>query len=483
MKIRHERPMSDLSFQVRAPLGLTLATGETVTVEKWSLQGLEFPGTSDILPKEAVLSIPFQGFDIRFPVTLAAEPGSRFLTFDGLSGRQRETLAVFYRSILSGRMASTDDVITSLDTPVDLVPMEETTEEKTVAVAKTLPRTLRIVWNLCVYTVLATLVFGLMGGQVASLLDKIDVDRGRVVAPLLPHVAPTDAFVREIRVSPGDHVRAGDVLMVLGDANLDDAIANARQRADTIARRLENARAALATLHVAMGSDGQPALLITARHALAARFQAEFFADGDTENMHKLWLSLRDIDGALAPAFAPDTVIAERLDALIGELETELADLREIEALREKRQDEARIVALFDGTVLDITAHQDQFVTENAAVLQLEHDAPRTMLGWVSSEVADRVHLGQRVGISFANGDDVLGAEGRVTNVVAGPDPGQPNAFGMLVTVAPTGMDIEMLRQTFPADAPVNLTIHRDRLTRVHEWVMDQVAAALDMVR
>lgn len=481
MKIRHERPMSDLSFQVRAPLGLELSTGEAVTVENWSLQGFEFPGTSDILPKEATLSIPFQGVDIRFPVKLDSEPGTRFLTFEALTGRQRETLAVFYRSILSGRMAATDDIITSLDTPVDLVPMEETEAEKTVAVSRTLPRAFRIVWNLCVYAVLATLVFGLMGGQVASLLDKIDVDRGRVVAPVLPHVAPTDAFVREIRVAPGDNVRAGDVLMVLGDANLDDAIANARQRGNTVARKLRNAETAFAELRVAMGDESEPALPITARHALAARLQAEFFADGDTENMHKLWLSLRDINGELAPAFAPDTVIAERLHALIGELETELADLREIEALREKRQDEARVVALFDGTVLDIAAHEDQFVTENATVLQLEHNEPRTMLGWVSSEVADRVHLGQRVGISFANGDQVLSAEGRVADVVAGPDPGQPNAFGMLVTIAPTGMDTDTLRETFPADAPVSLTIHRDRLTRIDDWVVEQAHAAWGM--
>nr|WP_276562363.1 HlyD family secretion protein [Hoeflea prorocentri] len=297
----------------------------------------------------------------------------------------------------------------------------------------------------------------------------------------MPHVAPTDAFVREIRVAPGDHVHAGDVLMVLGSANLDDEIANARQLSDTVARKLQKAKTALAALRVAMGLEGEPALPITARHALAARYQAEFFADGDTENMHKLWLSLRDINVELAPAFAPDTVIAERLHALIGELETELNNLREIEALRKKRLEEARVVALFDGIVLQIAAHKDQFVTENAAVLQIEHNEPRTMLGWVSSEVADRVHLGQRVGISFANGDEVLSAEGRVSNVVAGPDPGQPNAFGMLVTIAPTGMDADTLRETFPADAPVNLTIHRDRLTRIDDWVLEQAHAALDM--
>ena len=94
--------MSDLSFQVRAPLGLELATGDVVRVTNWSLNSLEFPHDADVLPTQGVLSIPFQGVDIRFPVRFAPGSDERELVFEGLTGRQRETLAVFYRSILSG---------------------------------------------------------------------------------------------------------------------------------------------------------------------------------------------------------------------------------------------------------------------------------------------------------------------------------------------------------------------------------------------
>ena len=41
-----------------------------------------------------------------------------------MNSRQRETLALFYRN-LSGKMATTTDMITALDTPVDPVPMDE----------------------------------------------------------------------------------------------------------------------------------------------------------------------------------------------------------------------------------------------------------------------------------------------------------------------------------------------------------------------
>lgn len=35
VKVRHERPQSDLSFQIQAPLGLRLVTGEVVRIAQW----------------------------------------------------------------------------------------------------------------------------------------------------------------------------------------------------------------------------------------------------------------------------------------------------------------------------------------------------------------------------------------------------------------------------------------------------------------
>lgn len=471
MKMRHDRPMPEQSYEVAAPLRLQLQSGETVFIPRWSLEGFKYPDSADILPRNGILVIPFQGVDIRFPVELAAGAQPGFLCFVGLSGRERETLAVFYRSLLSGRMASTEDMITSLDTPVDLVPMEETEVERSTAVRGRIPRLFRILWNFMVYAVLAFLVFGLMGGHIASLLDRIDVDRGRVVAPMVDHLAPAEAFVREIRVAPGDHVRAGDVLIVLGAPNLDDAVAAARQAADLGARALARAEAALRELRLAMGEPDGTALPVTARLALAARLQAQFFSDGDTAQMNRLWLSLRDIDPEVAPRFSPDRVIAERLAALIRQRRLALMDLRETLAHRKARRDAARVIALTDGTVHAMPVHLAQHIEEGSLAVQIEEHRPRTMLGWVSSDVADSVHLGQRVSITFANGAEILSVEGRIDAVRAGPDPGQPNAFGQLVTVRASDMDVAALRATFPVDAPVDLIIHRDRFTRYVDLV------------
>ena len=207
--------MSDLSFQVRAPLGLDLSTGERVVISNWSLKGIELPGTPDVLPVAGTLSIPFQGVDIRFPVRFRTASGSDFLEFDGLTGRQRETLAVFYRSILSGRMASTEDIITSLDTPVDLVPMEETEDERLSATAGTAPRAVRAGWNIAFYLALAVIVFGIVGNQVWTRLNTIGVGQARVEAPLVEHRAADGGYVDRVLVSEGQSVDQGQTLIVL----------------------------------------------------------------------------------------------------------------------------------------------------------------------------------------------------------------------------------------------------------------------------
>ncbi len=480
MKIRHEAPKSEIERQVGAPLCLELSSGERIAVSQWSLEGLTYPEIVDVLPKEAVLCIPFQGIDIRFPVKLASDPGSLFLRFEGLTGRHRETLAVFYRSLLSGRMASTEEVITSLDTPVDLVPMGETEEEKASGQRKVAPRVLRIIWSLFVYTMLAVFAFGVMGGQIASMLDRIDMDRGRVITPLVPHISPAATFVRDIRVSPGTFVKAGDILMVLGDAALDaDIAATEHERAD-VSARLEKARAAMETLATAMGQRGAKALGATARYTLAARYQTEFFADDDTSRMHRLWVVLRDQNPKMARVFSPDIVMIERLTLLIETLERRRMDLLETEALNKDRQNEITLRALTDGIVTETLAYEGQFVSRRDMLMTIEEDTPREMLGWVSAEVADRVHLGQRVSITYASGDALIEAEGRVAHIIAGPDPGQPNAFGMLVSVAPIGMNAKEMRQTYPIDAPVRMVIHRDRFTKMHDGAKDIIAAAWD---
>ncbi len=63
-------------------------------------------------------------------------------------------------------MATSDDVIKALDTPVDLVTIGETEDEKAAGRAEQSPTLLGVIWNVSLYIILAVVLFGLVRGQI-----------------------------------------------------------------------------------------------------------------------------------------------------------------------------------------------------------------------------------------------------------------------------------------------------------------------------
>ncbi len=173
MEVRHERPSSDIQFRVTAPLILGLADGDSLQIRQWNLRGVHDARLQGRDLAGVVLSIPFQGVNIYFPVTLTPGTTEDEVLFADLTGRQRETLALFYRNLLSGRMASTDEVITALDTPVDLVPMGETEAERNLAGVQ-VPRKLRVGTHVFGYIAAFLLVFAFLISLLWTRLDSMD---------------------------------------------------------------------------------------------------------------------------------------------------------------------------------------------------------------------------------------------------------------------------------------------------------------------
>lgn len=188
MEVRHERPSPDTQFRVTAPLILGLADGDSLQVRQWTLRAVHDERLIGRDLAGVVMSIPFQGVNIYFPVTLLPGDAPDEFVFDGLTGRQRETLALFYRNLLSGRMASAADVITALDTPVDLVPMGETDAERKSGMAGKASPAARTAVHLAGYAAAFLLVFGFLGSLVWSRLSYLDatsayvLDQTKVVA-------------------------------------------------------------------------------------------------------------------------------------------------------------------------------------------------------------------------------------------------------------------------------------------------------------
>ena len=472
MKIRHERPMSDLSFQVRAPLGLELATGDVVSVTSWSLNSLEFPHDTDVLPTQGILSIPFQGVDIRFPVRFTPGDDPRELIFEGLTGRQRETLAVFYRSILSGKMASTEDIITSLDTPVDLVPMEETEEEKAEGTKGKTPRILRVLWSLSIYALIGAVVFGMLGQQIWSRLSIISVGQARVVAELVEHPAPVGAYVERILVAEGDAVEQGDTLVVLTSPGHNGALTEIRADIKRAEADVRQARRAL-ELHFEGLEDARRPFVEALERAIAARRIRDFLADYDLDDVRRALRALALFDAEVSQTDGDFHARRAFLMDILRQRKDELSQLKRELSAEKSVGGAADIVAMEDGVITELPVFEDQFLSRGDIALTLEVDGPRHVVGWLDEGMAAAVFPGMTATMIANSGGETRRIKGEVVEVVAMANPDRAGTFGLRVLILPAEWVERDAPELLRPDAPMELSLERSRpwLNKMRELI------------
>ena len=471
MKIRHERPMPDLAYMVRAPLTLELATGDAVVIEEWSLKGVTFPGDSDLLPTNGVLCIPFQGIDIRFPVRLAAHEATRFLEFADLTGRQRETLALFYRGLLSGKMAATDEIVTSLDTPVDLVPMEETEDEKSEGLKKTAPRLARAARAVLLYVLVAALVFSTLGRAIWDRVTTVPIRHARIEAPLVPHLAADSGFVDRILVAPGDKVRRGQTLVVLSDPELDRSLSEVRGRISLLERRLDKATAReravvkkIARTSLEAPADSPDGATRDMPQGRAAHVPLAYLPPAEADAYRAALTAPQPGDAATDPALAALIEARRAVQQEIDLLGEELRQLRRERGALKSAGDTLNLIALADGTISELLVIEDLLLPRGAPVLVLEEALPRVARGWVDPAMAAAIHPGMPIRVRHNGGDGPRSYDATIATLEGGVDPQVPGDFGMVLTVTFDDLDIETLRTRFPPGAPLELKALRPTL-------------------
>ncbi|QBF30828.1 HlyD family secretion protein [Thalassococcus sp. S3] len=470
MQIRHQSPNPDTEQKVSAILRLETPHGENVAIESWSLSAMTWPHDGPERPKTGTLTVPFQGVDIRFPVRLEPCPHSPDLLFKGLSGRQRETLSLFYRSLLSGRMASSEEVITSLDTPLDLVPMEQTEGESAGAVSSIGVRILRTVIHVATYVVIAAFVVGVIGNNILTNLDRIDIQHGRVSAPIADLTAARGGYVAGLSVVPGMRVTAGQVLLNVQDPEY--VAEQAKAELDFAA-----AQAEVADLEAALGALEQLATEpdVGVRLAGASRMFEEYADTGRFEDMRRRWINLRDRDPAAAASFDP-LLITRRL--LSSQLDLHRRDVEKRQADLEARRRFAastQIVAQEDGVVTEVFAREGQFLTLGEPALSLETADQRQTVGWVSERFAETIYIGMPAMIGFNEGGRRERIGGTIVDVQAGDHPERPGEFGIIVTVSPDGLGPSETRKRLRVGAPVNLEAERQIYARLKAWLISWV--------
>lgn len=454
MKIRHERPMSDLEFKVRAPLRLELQGGEVVDVCEWSQSGITFPKETDVLPKRGFLTIPFQGVDIRFEVAFSNGQRPQDLNFKDLTGRQREVIGVFYRSILSGKMAASEDVITSLDTPVDLVPMGETEDEEAAGKAKQKPRILRVIWNLVFYALLSVVLVGLIGGQIWDRLTSVNFSNGRVVAPMIAQHASADAYIEEVLVEPGTAVTRGQTLVRLTNPDRESLVDDIRRNIARAKKQVSSERALLETHLIAQR---------TTRAKLSARYEdqlakwhySDFLAGRATGQVIQDWRALRDFDQGRSNERGDFHDMRRQLKMQLDESkETERRLKRDLSNAKAQAR-AIDIVAQADGVISEILVFEDEYIARGQHVLSIEENAPRHVVAWVDEARADAIYTGMDVEIRFRDGTGPKTYNGTISDITAGVDPITENGFGMIVTLTLPQMSLAESRDVLREGAPV----------------------------
>ncbi|WP_299880208.1 HlyD family efflux transporter periplasmic adaptor subunit [uncultured Sulfitobacter sp.] len=461
MNIRHECPLPDLSFSVTAPLSVTKANGRKFVAQRWSLAGLWCDEDAGDMTGDVFLSVPFQGVDVSFQVTLTSTDMPGFFAFQDLTVRQRETLGLFHQSLLAGRMVSAGEMITALDTPVDLVPMGETEEEQIVGEAKAKPRGARILWNAVSYVLIALFLVTFLGTQIWQRLSYIALDHGRFIAPVVAYEAPQAGYVGKVAVAVGDQVKAGDILVRLEDPDRQSDVEEVRAEILLAEQQLRMAQDRLAR-HIARRA-AEKAALQRAFDVLWGPWQHnDPHLQTYPAEIEAARLTLYNFDrGRDAEALMHLDMVQTLQDA---------AHQRELELRRWKRElrhrkaaaDELVVRAKSNGTVHHLHTVKGSYVARGALVVEVEDNAPRLAMGWVDDDLAASVFVGMQAEVAFMHRGQSKRMLGVVSDLQAGTHTAQPDRFGLVVTIKAQDTGVKNSRKWFRRNAPAQLRLKRD---------------------
>lgn len=434
MEVRHEPPSAETMFRLRAPLHLGFPDGQAVRIDDWSLKGVYTPELAGRNLDGLMLSVPFQGVGVYFPVEL--EPGTEpnEYLFRNLTGRQRETLALFYRNLLSGRMTTAADMIVALDTPVDLVPMGETEAERKAGEARTMPRRSRVLMNLAYYGALFALVVGFLGTVAWNRISKVEVLSAHVATATSQIIAPVAGYVRELAVPAGAQVAEGDIVVRLDDQEALRLLAQAETAAADAQQAAAEAEARLAA-HMA-GRDAARA---------AFRGGVERFDQGVSVN----------------PGDFHD--LRQKLEAEVEQTRREVARLEaRVVSLRERAEATA-LSAPSAGTVVDHYVRPFDLVRAGEALSLFEPDAPRSIVAHLPASDVLKVWTGMRAEVTYMTDSHAVMLLGEVRRLTVD---GRGADQLLVASIVVPGLGVEDSRRLFVEGMPVRVVLRPQYITR-----------------
>ncbi|MCC6164746.1 MAG: efflux RND transporter periplasmic adaptor subunit [Acidobacteria bacterium] len=226
-----------------------------------------------------------------------------------------------------------------------------------------------------------------------SVVESGGLVQARTTAAITSHIMAT---VREVRVVPGDTVRAGQVLVVLDDrdiaAQARSAEAAAGAASDAVVAATAERAAADAALTLARASHGRLA-------ALAARKSA----------------TAQELDEATAALRAAEHRLAAS-DARVAQARSALGGARAAGEAARVTAGYGRIVAPFAGVVTEKLVEPGNMAMPGTPLLRMEEQGAARLDVRVDASRVAAVESGQTVSVRI-DADEPISLDGRVTEV------------------------------------------------------------------
>lgn len=363
MQIVREKPCQRLHHRVTAPLKVTLENGYTLIAANWSLGGLRLDELKTPLPKVGeVLSIdlelPFQGFDISFPVQVQVvrtvpATGTIGAKFIDLSERANDLMSHFIDDLIRGKMATVEDTICRIDIPVTPI-----STQPDVNPAEELP-VRRLPWKtICIsafYIILGVTVFLYLGFLIFSKTTRMEVTSAVVSAPLVHLSMPADGQLIPVSMNAGDHVTQGQRLARVVSSKINANISELQIQLKKDRRNLSRARERLRieTERMKLYALVKRTNIDVARAKVEAVREALSSADKRVTRL----ITLRKRQ--LVTQFEVDKVLHERgaIETRLKQAESELEQTVATQSLSDRRHfHQQRFVADLDLLALEVEA-------------------------------------------------------------------------------------------------------------------------------
>ena len=224
IKVKRERPDQRRHHRVAAPL-LVDIDGMQYRADDWSLGGLNVCGLRGVLPvpgDELALEVtlPFQGFDIKFAVSGEvvhndAEDAMIGVKFLDLGEREAKLMQHFVGDIVRGAMSPVDDTIQRIDVPVTPASIKPDPNPREEVPIRRWP--IKTICFTAAYLLAGFVVFSYAAMLVFANFVNLEVRSAVIPAPLEQVKAQAEGRVRWTKFRPGDAVLEGDVVLRMFD--------------------------------------------------------------------------------------------------------------------------------------------------------------------------------------------------------------------------------------------------------------------------